>query len=60
MATKITIIDGICGSGESQGMIKLMKNLSYKNGFVLLSLLVNVTDTEELKLYQNITMNQKG
>lgn len=30
MATKITIIDGICGSGKSQGMIKLMKEQSYK------------------------------
>ena len=30
MATKITIIDGVCGSGKSQGMIKLMKEQSYK------------------------------
>jgi len=30
MASKITIIDGVCGSGKSQGMIKLMKEQSYK------------------------------
>lgn len=30
MGTKITIIDGVCGSGKSQGIIKQMKEQSYK------------------------------